>query len=286
MGPGCRLLIRDDGSSDATPSLIGQYAAREDGRVAVLEDGKGNLGARGSYTVLLEHADADYVAFCDQDDVWLPERISKPLDRIRAVERELGPDTPILVHTDLVVVDEQLATLAPSFWAYARINPRQGESLNRLLVENVVTGCATMFNRALARLAHPIPGEALMHDWWLALVATALGRLECLPQRTVLYRQHGGNRVGARRRGWLYALRSALTMLDRSRWARHLHDTGQQAEVLLQRFGAELSPQQRSMVRTFSDLDKSGFLKRRQMLVRYQLYRTDWMRNLGWLAMI
>ena len=125
-----------------------------------------------------------------------------------------------------------------------------------------------------------------MHDWWLALVAMALGRLECLPEQTVLYRQHGGNRVGAMRRGWSYALRSALTMLDRSRWARHLHDTGQQADVFLQRFGEELNPQQRCMVRAFADHDKSGFFRRRQLLVRYKLYRTDWMRNLGWLAMI
>ena len=103
---------------------------------------------------------------------------------------------PVLAHTDLVVVDENLHTIAPSFWSYSNLNPYCGSRLNRLLIQNVVTGSATMINRALARLASPIPQGAVLHDWWLALVASALGRIEAIPEKTVLYRQHGRNCAG------------------------------------------------------------------------------------------
>ena len=166
---------------------------------------------------LLEDSDADYMALCDQDDVWLPGRIAKPLERVRAVEREQGAATPILAHTDLAVVDENLDTIAPSFWAYRHLDPYRGSELNRLLVQNVVTGCTTIINRALARLACPIPESIPMHDWWLALVASAFGRIETVPEATVLYRQHGNNSVGAICHDWRYVLRLTREVLFRRR---------------------------------------------------------------------
>ena len=68
--------------------------------------------------------------------------------------------------------------LTASFWKYIRIKPVHAESLNRLLSQNVVTGCTMMANRLLIRLAKPIPEEAFMHDWWMALTASAFGKIE------------------------------------------------------------------------------------------------------------
>ena len=115
------------------------------------------LGACRSFGRLLAQAEADYMVFSDQDDVWLPGRISTPLAQIKAAEKKLGVGTPLLAHTDLMVVDENLRSIAPSFWSYSNLNPYGGSRLNRLLMQNVVTGSATMVNRALARLASPIP---------------------------------------------------------------------------------------------------------------------------------
>ncbi len=133
----------------------------------------------------------------------------RPCARIKAAEEELGSGAPILAHTDLVVVDENLQAIAPSFWSYSNLNPYCGSRLNRLLIQNVVTGSATMVNGALARLASPIPQEAVLHDWWLALIASALGRIEAIPERTVLYRQHGRNCLGATSYGWRYVMHRA-----------------------------------------------------------------------------
>jgi glycosyltransferase involved in cell wall biosynthesis len=286
MDDGCRLLIRDDGSSDGTLSLVRRFVRQQPHRVVLLDDAGPRLGPCGNFGRLLEHSDADYMVLCDQDDVWQPGRISMPLERIQAVERQTGADTPVLAHTDLVVVDESLRTIAPSFWSYSHIDPYRGSQLNRLLVQNVVTGCATMMNRALARLASPIPADVQMHDWWLALVASAFGRIEAIPEPTVLYRQHGNNRLGAICYNWRYILHRAKEMLCRGDTTRCFCETQRQAAAFLRRFILRLQYRDRATVLAYMELNHTGFLDRRLKLLKYGFLRTGWLRNLGWLIMI
>ena len=111
--PGWRILVRDDGSADGTVAVVQRIAACRPDCITLIADGGQRLGAGGNFARLLKYADADYVMFCDQDDVWLPSRIQKPLARMKTLEDGLGPDTPILVHTDLAVVDEDLRPRAP-----------------------------------------------------------------------------------------------------------------------------------------------------------------------------
>jgi glycosyltransferase involved in cell wall biosynthesis len=212
--PRWRLLARDDGSTDATPQILRAWAARHPGRIALLEDSAGRQGVVGNFSRLLAAGDATWFMFCDQDDFWLPDKLSAFAGRMAALESRLGRDTPILIHSDLAVVDRDLASLAPSFWRRQRLDVRRGGRFRALLRRNVVTGCACMGNAALRRLAVPVPAEALMHDWWLALVAAAAGHVEVLDRATVLYRQHEANEIGSRPVGWP-ALPGA--------WLRHPH---------------------------------------------------------------
>ncbi len=182
-----------------------------------------NLGACGNFSRLLEQADAPYVMFCDQDDVWLPDKIEITLAAMRELERQHGAETPLLVHTDLMVVDERLNRLGKSLWLFQCTEPQRLTKLNRLLMQNFATGCTVMINRALRDLAVPVPAEALMYDWWLALVATAFGRVAAVEDPTVLYRQHGRNDTGATRWSFLASIRiffvrerrqAAIALLD------------------------------------------------------------------------
>jgi len=286
MDAGCRLLIRDDGSSDETAAIVGELALRYADRIVWFENDGRRLGPRGSFGRLLEYSDADYVALCDQDDVWLPGRLSKPLERIRAIERKVGRETPVLVHTDLAVVDEDLRTIAPSFWSYSRLDPWRGCRLNRLLVQNVVTGCATMVNRALVRRACPIPPAALMHDWWLALVASALGRIEAVADQTVLYRQHSHNSLGAKRYDWRYVVARAKDALWRGAVDQWRRTTQRQAAEFLRRHAADLPPRHRTALAAYVELENAGFWGRRLQVLRYGFLKTGPLRNLGWLLMI
>jgi hypothetical protein len=136
----------------------------------------------------------------------------------------------------------------------------------------------------LARLAGPIPESALMHDWWLALVASAFGRLDFLAQPTVLYRQHARNTIGAKRFGLPSAIRQLANRLNARRQVQAVRSTFRQAEMFLRRFAKLLTPQQLAVVEAYVELGSRSFLQRRRTAIRYGLLKNDWIRNLTWLA--
>lgn len=220
------LVVRDDGSSDNTVAIIESLMA-QDRRIRLLLDTGGNLGPAASFGVLLAHAcesGARYVALADQDDVWLPTKLARELELLRQHEGAAGLAIPALVHSDLAVVREDLTLMHRSFLEFQGIRHQTESALAKLLIQNFVTGATVVLNRALLEAAVPVP-PVIMHDWWLALCAAALGRLLYLPEATVLYRQHGSNAQGSRgrRAGVADAVRRPLTwwvgsavMLDRA----------------------------------------------------------------------
>ena len=198
-----RLLVSDDGSSDDTLTILRRYEAAFGGRMLLLPTDVRSGGVARNFERLMrasaEHGQARWMAFCDQDDVWLPEKTARLLAAVQALEAAHGTSTPCLAHSDLTVVDQDLQVLSPSFAAYQRIAPADINP-RTLLSVNQVTGCATLINRALLQQALPLPAGAVMHDWWLALIAGS-GARHYLPQPLMLYRQHGRNQLGARDRG-------------------------------------------------------------------------------------
>jgi hypothetical protein len=138
------------------------------------------------------------VFFSDQDDVWFPDKMARTLESMRRAEARLGPDRPVLVHSDLRLIDGDGRLLHRSFMAFQRIHDAGPKPLATLLVQNFVTGCAMAINRPLLRFGVPVPSEALMHDWWLALCAASCGAIEFLPEPSASYRRHGTNTVAVR----------------------------------------------------------------------------------------
>lgn len=245
--PDWHLLIRDDGSDDASLDII-ESILSEDGRIQIIQDDLGNQGTVGNFRVLLQRAkemDAEYVCFSDQDDVWQTWKLDRQMDLMRQVEVRRGKQLPILVHSDLLVVDDQLQMVNPSFMAFQRVCHEKTSSLNVLLAQNYVTGCTVLINRALLDLASPIPNSTLMHDWWLALCAAACGELAFLSDATVLYRQHGKNEVGAK---------GFLGMLNpfKNSWVKMWQEGN---ELFLKSFDQVLALQKRMMERG-CDTDK------------------------------
>lgn len=193
------LLLRDDGSTDDTLQIIRTYA-QNDKRFQLLSDEHGPTGsAFGNFAILMDTAltsGAEYIFFCDQDDVWVPEKLTLMLARLQELEGD--GKTACLVHHDLTVVGANLETIANSFIEYMRIHPGNESDPQRLISRNEVTGCAMACNRALLEVSLPVSDQAVMHDWWLALCAGFFGRLAFMPQRLVKYRQHQKNAIGAK----------------------------------------------------------------------------------------
>ncbi len=193
-----RILVVDDGSSDATLTIVSSLA-KSDGKISFFAGGDSPLGVVGNFSRGLKLTCAPYVMFCDQDDVWLPNKIKLSLHAVVGVESSVGRHIPVLTYSDLKVVDSRLQVLADSFWAYQGIPESWGERFSQLLVQNVAAGCTMLFNRALVEKACPFPGQIMMHDWWMLLVAHVFGKVVRQPQTLVLYRQHSSNQIGAKK---------------------------------------------------------------------------------------
>ena len=131
----------------------------------------------------------------DQDDVWLEDKMEQQLSLLRAAASK----RPLLVHSDLILVDENLQRLHASFSEFQRTSYDNADPLGTLLIHNAVVGCTIAMNRPLLELALPLPAGTL-HDWWLAACAAAGGRIQRGVHPTVLYRQHSSNVVGVEHR--------------------------------------------------------------------------------------
>lgn len=182
----------------------------KDWTLVTRDDTTEHLGAMRSFERLFEQAgDAEYIAFADQDDVWLPKKLQIQMDAMKRAEAEWGKDCPIVVHTDLRVVDEQLREIAPSFWEYTFIVPELIDNEVRYLaIGNSVTGCAMLCNQAARRVSLPFGEHAYMHDAEIAMrVLLAGGHVVPVARQTVLYRQHGDNEVGAQQYSFSWKMR-------------------------------------------------------------------------------
>jgi glycosyltransferase involved in cell wall biosynthesis len=279
--PYWKLYIRDDGSSDGTPAIASRFTCEHPDRIFFVPSDGIRLGADGNFSYLLEHVESDYFMFCDQDDVWLPSKVERSLQSMWALEAEAGVSCPLLVHTDARVVDAELRELSPSAWKYGYHRPEFSQRLNRLLVQNMVSGCSVLINSALRELAAPIPKGVVQYDWWLALVSLCFGKIGYLSEPTLLYRQHGGNSVGAARWDARYVLRKTLRFFDRealvSSWAASRH----QAALVLNRYADRLSTDQRQTIQAYADLGNQGFLAKRKTILKYGFFKTGLIRNLG-----
>lgn len=282
--PTWRLWMRDDGSTDGTRDVM-RRAADADPRIVVLASGEGRLGAARSFGWLLDRVPANsaYVMCADHDDVWLPGKIAATLAVMRRAERE-APG-PVLVHTDLVVVDDALRPIAPSFWRFSGVAP-EPVSLRRLVVQNVVTGPTMMLNRALRELAGSVPAAAIYQDWWYSLVAAAFGRIVALPEATTLYRQHGANSVGARRDvplRWFELPSLARDALGRTEHLRsEIARTTRQAGAFLERYRARLREDEREFLQAYARIPEHSLLRRKLAVARLRLrLEHGFWRNLG-----
>lgn len=266
------LLVRDDGSTDGTLKILGDYAIRYPEKLKLIEDDAGNLGASGSFSWLMNYAiehrdelqlESLYLMFCDQDDTWYKDKIARQVNAMVSTEAGLPTPTPVLVHSDLQVVDSNNSPIAESLALYQGLETARNRFPN-LVISNLVTGCTALINETLARRALPVPSQAIMHDWWLALVASAFGYVVYLDTPLVHYRQHGNNTIGAKER-------DAHGITSAGLWRKlfgptaneHLLEVARQAAVFKSRFAADLDRHQRRALSVCAGMAvRIGFLQR------------------------
>ena len=192
------LIASDDGSTDSTLADIREIAARDE-RISIADfSGTRSGGAKQNFSRLLERGletGSNIFFLCDQDDVWGATKLQQQINAFPHTGEE---PHPVLVHSDLAVTDDELNTIHRSMVRYMALNTAPPQPLNYLLSRNFVTGCSTAVNRRLLERALPVPQAAVMHDWWLSLIAAFYGEIIFINDTLIKYRQHSENHVGAK----------------------------------------------------------------------------------------
>lgn len=190
------LYVHDDGSQDSTVDIIKEYAKRFAEKITLL-DYPAQGGACMNFLSLLERVEAPYYMFCDQDDVWIDRKIEMEVETMKCLETS-NVGVPIVVNTDLRVVDESLIVIHPSFWQYRGIYPDFVKEFKDFAATNVATGCTMLFNSQAKEAMRKPCKHTVMHDAWVTMsVMVSGGILHNMKTPTVLYRQHGDNTIGA-----------------------------------------------------------------------------------------
>lgn len=259
--PDWQLLARDDGSRDGSRALLEQFVAVQ-GRGRVLAGP--NLGYRQSFLGLLVESRAPLVAFCDQDDVWLPTKLERAARALGTVE----PGRPALHVCRFLSVD---AALRPLRHPRASRPPRY--SFAHAIAECSTFGMTMTLNAAARELiASRLPRDPISHDWWCYLVVAATGRVIAEPEPLVLYRRHGANHSEGDR----CSLRQRLQRFWIEGGQRRIY---RQAEELMALFGAELSPPAHATLSRFLASGRS-WTDRLRYATQPEIARSGWFENL------
>lgn len=193
-----RCYIHDDGSTDSTVEIIDEWCARDPEHFVRL-DYTSTHGPTTNFMSLLDRITEErHIMFCDQDDVWNNDKITCTYERMQEIESRYGTERPALVFSDVTVVDQDLRTIASSFYENATVTP-QMTTLRDIYITNCAPGCTMMINKALRDCAIRVeaPERLPMHDVWLMMIAASAGEIAFIDQPLMQYRQHGDNCVGA-----------------------------------------------------------------------------------------
>lgn len=184
------IIISDDNSQECR--YLTDVIKLSD-KILIVKNTSGKSGAKENFSFGISTCKSEYIMTCDQDDVWLPNKVLDSYNEIK----KLDNDKPCLVATDVSIVNEKLEVIHESFLHYRRSKLPRDLEIDRIIYKNIFPGCTMIFNRALIEMALPIPKSAIMHDWWLISFAKFSGTVSYLTKPTMLYRQHSNNCIGA-----------------------------------------------------------------------------------------
>ena len=245
----------DDASTDGTYNILKEYQEKYPDKFLLTKNERGFGSAKKNFMNLIKNSTGDYVMCCDQDDVWLPNMISLTLQKMK--ESEQG-EMPVLVHTDLKVVDANLNVLSESFFEHS--NFRKEFELNEILIQNFVTGCTMLMNRPMVELMRRVDDcdNILMHDWLASVLATSVGRVAFVDKPTMLYRQHAINSVGAKK----YGLALFLSKLKEAKMRQSLVDTTVQAGEIVKLYQDILEEEKYQLLYQYSTIWEKSKVQR------------------------
>lgn len=180
------VVVSDDCSTDETIAILNEYKDKFKMR---LYFNKSNLGFLKNFETAVSLCKGDYIVLADQDDIWMPEKVSTLLD-------EIGDYS--LIYSDASLINEHDDILPGSLIKNSGIKPVTGKAFTYFVCNSCVTGCTSMFKKELVPVILPIPENETSHDWWFSVVASRQGGVKYLNRELIQYRQHDYNVIGAK----------------------------------------------------------------------------------------
>lgn len=305
-----KLWIFDDGSNDDTHCIIEEYICKYPDKISFHRN-TGNKGVTrnflegvqiaaeqngrireesdtfGEDTISVSDDDSepqkiiDYYMFCDQDDVWMTDKIDKTMMHMKKEEKKHGENTPVAVFTDALVVDNDLNVLYRSFHKCNNLDTKKVD-LPHIMMENKLIGCTIMFNESLRKIMCVQPDNARYHDWWVAMIAAAFGRISYLPAVTLFYRQHGGNVVG--NQNFFTYVNDRLSSLQQQKEV--IYKTALQAGEFYNMYEADMPARVKKQVYLMANMFDHSWFMRRHLVLKFGFMKTGVLRNLGLLIVL
>lgn len=261
-----KLIITDDCSNDNTFKIAKEYAEKYPDKIKVFQNAENSGNAGNNFFNMIKKSNADVIMTCDQDDIWLDDKIEIT---VRAFE---NVSEPMLVHTDLKIVDENGNVLKESMINAQHIQPLRNKP-NQLIVQNTVTGCVMALNKELADIIK-VPQGQPVHDWYIAVIASLFGKIKYINKATILYRQHSDNYCGS------VDMESMEYLTDRfkdSKKGKYMLRLGyNMAGEILRLYNID-----NKMLKAYSEMDSYSKLKRLYIVSKYKIWKSGIIRKLG-----
>ncbi|WP_439294090.1 glycosyltransferase family 2 protein [Lonepinella sp. BR2882] len=253
------IIISDDASIDDTREIIERVKQIHYKKIILLNmEKKGSAVKNFSFLISKVSCEYDYYFFSDQDDYWNANKLVLFLETLRSVDNSL----PVLVHSDLSIVDTNLSLISDSMFDYQKLN--KNSKFENLIVQNSITGCVVAINKELLKLARSSSiSNSIMHDWYLGLIASSMGRIYFIDQPTILYRQHGYNEVGAKGFNIYYILRKLLSF--RKTYVevhKSIKNSKEQARLFLSDFNFLMDLRQRETLLNYINCPRWNFIEK------------------------
>ena len=269
-----RLFASDDGSSDATVTILSHFLEKLGPSRVQVRKGPGCGYVTNFLSLACDQTiTSDYFAYSDQDDIWEPEKLSRAIDWLQTIPSE----TPAMFCSRTRLIDEEGRAYGYSLLC------RRKPSFRNALVQSIAGANTIVFNAATRRLlmASTSAVQVPSHDWWTYLLTTAVGGVVCYdPVPLIRYRQHSSNVLGSNA-GWLNGIRR-LQMLARDRFK----NWTTQHIAALESFRLRMTPENRELFDLFCQARKQNLLQRQVGFYRAGVYRQTLLGNLGLIVAI
>lgn len=265
------ILIRDDGSTDGTVGKLHHYMNLYPDKIILFE--KKNVGVVSSFFELIQHSQAnfEYYAFCDQDDVWKGDKLSRAIEHLQ--HRNQGK--PLMYCSATQMTEQDLTPIG--VWPAVPTKPL---AYYNALIENVCVGCTIVMNKEAMELVKKNPPNQMniiMHDWWMYLIVSAFGEVVFDGEPSIFYRQHESNVLGGATDNWVNKWKKRFLRFYNGK---NHYIISNQAKEFLSVFNHKMTIRQQNEVQKFIHSQQQNIFLRVFYVFKTPFYRQSAMDNI------